>query len=186
MRSQLIFTILLAFACSVQAAPVTWHLNGVVLEQQQPDSTFELTSLTGSFDYDADTNMYSDVFIQSEYGYYFVGTTYTENAGTLNKLSAVESPSSGGVIFNVGAPQLDCPGYCDYVLILSFGSALTNSGGTVSLDGQEALDGGPGWGIFTDRDIISGSVSTVPVPAAFWLFASALAGLGWTRAKNTV
>ena len=31
-----------------------------------------------------------------------------------------------------------------------------------------------------------GNISAVPVPAAFWLFGSALAGLGWLRRKQTV
>ena len=46
-----------------------------------------------------------------------------------------------------------------------------------------------GDGVFTSYDydmnfIISGS--KVPVPAAVWLFGSALAGLGWMRRKKTV
>jgi hypothetical protein len=33
------------------------------------------------------------------------------------------------------------------------------------------------WGITCANDVIEGSVSTVPVPAALWLFASGLLGL---------
>jgi hypothetical protein len=33
---------------------------------------------------------------------------------------------------------------------------------------------------------ITSATSTVPVPAAVWLFGSALAGLGWLRRKQTV
>ena len=67
-------------------------------------------------------------------------------------------------------------------LALSFSDALTNAGGTVSLipssfvrnldtDGVASLTG-------------SVSASNVPIPAAIWLFGSALAGLGWMRRKQ--
>jgi hypothetical protein len=39
-------------------------------------------------------------------------------------------------------------------------------------------------GRFHDIALVSGSV--VPLPAAVWLFGSALAGLGWIRRKQTV
>ena len=47
--------ILLFVVGSAQAAVVTWTLNDVVFE--------DLGTATGSFDYDADTNVYSDVAI---------------------------------------------------------------------------------------------------------------------------
>lgn len=180
MRSMLIFPLLLSVVGSAQAAPVTWNFDSVVVEQLQP--VVAHANLTGSFTYDADTNVYSDILIQSGLGPYF-GTTYTESAYTSWKASAIESPSSNGVIFNVYASGLDCPDYCDYSLTLSFGSALTNSGGAISLGGNEVL-AGPTWGLLGERYIISGSVSAVPVPAAVWLFASALAGLGWLKRRQ--
>jgi len=42
--------------------------------------------------------------------------------------------------------------------------------------------GSLGAGMFFDNIV----VSTVPIPAAVWLFGSALAGLGWMRRKQTV
>jgi hypothetical protein len=36
-----------------------------------------------------------------------------------------------------------------------------------------------------EADLVSASFSVVPIPAAVWLFASALAGLGWIRRKQT-
>jgi hypothetical protein len=36
-----------------------------------------------------------------------------------------------------------------------------------------------------EADLVSASFSVVPIPAAVWLFGSALAGLGWMRRKQT-
>jgi hypothetical protein len=64
---------------------------------------------------------------------------------------------------------------CGNSLMLSVGTydislrseAVTNLGGLASLDFDNAL-----------------TVSAVPIPAAVWLFGSALAGLGWLRQKQ--
>jgi hypothetical protein len=45
-----------------------------------------------------------------------------------------------------------------------------------------SADQEPGFGNWVDNIV----VATVPVPAAVWLFGSALAGLGWMRRKQTV
>ena len=68
----------------------------------------------------------------------------------------------------------------DEFTLYSGASALTFSG----------LAGGtPGGsiqlGVAADGQINALTVSEVPVPAALWLFASALAGLGWMRRKRT-
>jgi len=75
-------------------------------------------------------------------------------------------------------------------MVFTYASSLTNAGGTVALDVSGALYeqinsevAGPG--IFR-RHIVSGTISTVPVPAAVWLFGSALAGLVCLRRKPTV
>jgi len=67
---------------------------------------------------------------------------------------------------------------------LIFEEALTNAGGVVNYSGF-LLEGFFCQGICGP---ISGTVvaSVVPVPAAVWLFASALAGLGWMRRKHTI
>lgn len=186
MRSKFTFFLLLCFIGSAQAAAVTWTLDDVVIGNLLPDSSMEYSSLTGSFVYDTDTNVYSDIFIQSEPGNYFGGTTtYSEDAYTSWKPSAVESPSSAGVTLNAySAAASLCPDICDMVLTMEFAATLTNSGGTIALSGHESIVG-QSWGLVTGRSIVSGSVSAVPVPAAVWLFGSALAGLGWLRRKQT-
>jgi len=70
---------------------------------------------------------------------------------------------------------------------LSFASALTSAGGEVLLDWgkYQAADIYPGPCQLICAEIVSGSVvaSVVPIPAAVWLFGSALAGLGWLRRR---
>jgi hypothetical protein len=68
-----------------------------------------------------------------------------------------------------------------------FAASLTNAGGVVAIDGsgeficgQECI-----YPASELRQISSGQVSAVPIPAAAWLFGSALAGLGWLRRKQT-
>ena len=46
-----------------------------------------------------------------------------------------------------------------------------------------AYGDGFGLGGFTSVEIDNVNVSAVPIPAAVWLFGSALAGLGWLRRK---
>lgn len=79
---------------------------------------------------------------------------------------------------------------CSRTLQLEFDGPLTNTGGTVGISGSESAYA---WSQFLgfggdnpDRIIISGSLvatTVVPIPAAVWLFASALFGLGWVRRR---
>ena len=183
---KLLGLVLLLGASTSWSAPVTWTLDGVVLANQLPDSSYEYSNLTGSFAYDADTNAFSDISIHSEPGNYFGGATdYTDDAYTAWKPSAIESPSSTSVIFNAFSQAAAlCPDICDMVLTLNFAVALTNAGGNIALSGNEAIVG-QSWGLVTSRGIVSGSINAVPVPAAVWLFGSALAGLGWMRRKQS-
>jgi hypothetical protein len=73
------------------------------------------------------------------------------------------------------------------VLVLFFENTLTHDGGIVQLTSQsyereflfqpDGLNSGYVTGV---------TASQVPIPAAVWLFGSALAGLGWLRRKQTV
>jgi hypothetical protein len=70
-------------------------------------------------------------------------------------------------------------------------ASLTSPVGTADwLNLQEvtfyAYGDGYGLGGLTSIQIDNISVSAVPVPAAVWLFGSALAGLGWMRRRKTV
>ena len=177
-----IVAILLAFSSTIAwAVPVTWTLDSVLLEESEyPSGDLAYRTLTGSFVYDADTNTYSEILIKSEAGsYLWFGNIYSEDART--RWSApIESPTDSGVILNAYTDCFDL--FCETSLSLSYGSALTNVGGTIVLSGQEDhVEFGLGVG--GSRYIVSGSLvgTVVPIPAAIWLFVSALAVFGWRR-----
>ena len=78
---------------------------------------------------------------------------------------------------------------CYISLELDFDQPLTNAGGVVSFTASEvagASIGGAGY-VENTRSIVSGTLvgsTVVPIPAAVWLFGSALAGLGWLRGQS--
>lgn len=161
---------LLLVSTRVLAVPVEWTLDNV--EFLNPAGTY--TPITGAFTYDADTLSVFDVSISGLYGIYVSGTDV--------------SASGTQIVFD---------GVSSTVLVLEFTSALTNAGGVIDLVWGDA----PGTGGLLDNGsqecvgscltllgagggTISGSV--VPIPAAAWLFGSALAGLGWIRKKQTI
>jgi hypothetical protein len=162
------FVVLVSLALSsfmADAAPVTWTLNGIVFDDGG--------TATGSFIYDVDTDMYSAINITTQGGdaLAFPGDSYTqlftENASTSESLQT--QPVSGNHGFG-----------------MKFETSLTDSGGVIDIVLGNVISveinlGGPGSGFL--RNIAAGSVSAVPVPAAVWLFGSALAGLGWFRRK---
>jgi len=157
-------------AGSAAALPVAWQLNDVVLSDGQV--------LTGGFVYDADLNAYSDISIFSS-----GSVNYPANEWDT-------SPAAGPVISTFSA---GVAGIGDSVLTLVFtDGGLTNAGGTLGM----STFGGT-FGTCANADcssvqfdssvvLVSGTVSAVPVPAAAWLFGSALAGLGWTRRRALV
>jgi hypothetical protein len=184
MRASIILMLLVLPWGSIWAAPVTWTLSDVLLD----GSTF-----TGSFDYDADTDRYSNVSI--------ISTFYTEDPVYL------DYGESGGYVYldfyelgyigpyGVGptsrrAQFEDSHSFGDisYFLTLNFASSLTNSGGEIAIQNGEILLQDV-WeeSVTPISSGVSGSVmaSVVPIPAAAWLFASALIGMGWMRRKQT-
>jgi hypothetical protein len=172
------------------AAPLTWTLTNVIYDDGG--------IVTGSFDYDAETDIYSNVSIQSpeywEGDWWWAEQNLTED-GQWGGPAAMESRWMDPACFN-------CENDPVTVITLKYATALTSAGGTVSLipnvsffsngvsDPQSPFygfpDGFPDWSSNMDRKIVSGTLSAVPVPAAVWLFGSALAGLGWMRRKQTV
>jgi hypothetical protein len=176
---KLIAVMLLLGCGSAWAIPVTWTLENVF----SGDRAF-----TGSLDYDADTNAYSNIDIFYDYddpegdGYhYFYETTVAQHNGEY-----FESDSTQALLY----PAYDFPEHYDFLLLV-FNSPLTNSGGDISLSSASGIynqyiyDGGTITGVSA---ITSGSITAnvVPIPAAVWLFGSALAGLGWMRRRKTV
>lgn len=175
-----LFLILISFAG--HAVVVTWQL---------VDVTFTDGGVaTGVFDYDADTDTYSAINIETSGGSEpsFANTPsygvpsdvlFTPNAALFSTVPTLLSDYTGSFFFGI-----------------LFATSLTNAGGTVPVDSSaitgELVCGNaacsaipapiPGPGI---RVITGGSVSAVPLPAAAWLFGSGLVGLiGVARRKR--
>jgi hypothetical protein len=173
----LIAALLLLGCGSANAANLTWTVDLLFSDGYTG---------SGTFDYDADTNTYStiDIFVEyddisGEGGYGFYSLITPRHDG-----NTAEADSNQVAFY----PWYDFPEHYDF-LWLTFSSPLTNSGGEIALDSSSGIfnqyiyDGGY---VSPQMFITGGSVSAVPVPAAVWLFGSALGGLGWMRRRKTV
>jgi hypothetical protein len=159
--------LLFLFSAMAHASPVTWTLENVLFEDGG--------TAYGSYTYDADINAFTNLSITTTTGSIIsLGQTYTTGCyyiycGDLDDTVAAGILGSFAPIFGF---VLDGP--------------MTNNGGShqlligpCQLSCEFEEDGE------TFRNVISGSVSAVPIPAAVWLFGSALAGLGWLRRRQT-
>jgi hypothetical protein len=168
MRS-IIVTMMLLFSGSAAAIPVTWTFQDVVFDDGGV--------VTGSFIFDADrlptdNNSYTDISVISTDGSSLTGASFADCLFLCSSSTTVAFETPDRV----------------QRLWIKLDEGMTNSGGTISLT-QGCLpepcgsfeDTYPTTG---DRLIISGVITAVPVPAAVWLFGSALAGLGWFRRKT--
>lgn len=177
-HSMLLTVAMLGLSLPAQAMSVKWELSGVVFD--------DAGTASGSFVYDATTDMYSNVAITTTGGSSFGGTTYS---------SVLQSflGTSQEVIF-IG-PLGDVPGAP--VMFFDFGAFLTNAGGTVPLlpplgptvSAEEQCDVTFGCGTGTLsvlREVTAGSVigTPIPLPGAALLFASTLGMMGWVRRKT--
>jgi hypothetical protein len=169
----IILTTLLLSSISAQAVPLEWTLENVVFSDGGTAS--------GSFFFDADTSSYSNIAVVTTTGSVTTGTSYqygsVYNAFAVN-LTEIDSPDLTGTqkwLMAFG------DGYLDF-------EELTNAGGTISINPSHGLEGSclsaQCTDVFQSRSVVSGTVSAVPLPAAVWLFGSALAGLGWMRRKR--
>ena len=156
------------------AAALTWTLQNVVFDDGGTAS--------GSFVFDADTNTYSAINVTTTDGSVLGGSVYqfaNFEAGTLDAdsvlLVAAANPGFGTPAFNMNLDE-----------------AMTNAGGTISIAmappplafESTCLTSVCSSFFSIDRVVVSGTITAVPVPAAVWLFASAmglLAGLGRSR-----
>lgn len=163
--------IILCFGCaSAWASPVQWTLNNVTFADGK--------TLQGTFTYDADTGQYSNVLMSaSDLPWILYSDTYQGPFHVLNE--------ANGSATNLYA-KTRYDSYPVTILNLYFDTALTNAGGVVSFlaSSNESTYGNLSQPPLATRYIVSGNVSAVPLPAAVWLFASALAGLGWTRHRR--
>jgi len=196
-----IFAILvLLFSSVASAQPIKWTLNNVIFSDGGTAS--------GSFFYDAETNTVSEVNIVTEGGdptdttppsFYWLGpTTYTEGAMDNSLLLELEtnigSDWKASLIFWFSDPEDSS--------VSADPQQLTTSGGVYNI-ANHPNEAWPEWRrefIYeidcvtscgsgdrqsAKRYIVSGTVSAVPLPAAFWLFASGIGLLGWVKRKNS-
>jgi len=176
---QFIFGVCLLWSATAWSVPVSWTVDSV---------NFGIAggTATGSFVYDADTNTYSNINITT-----WFNEDATDMFGIYTYLSPNDTyPASDRFLPTVssGSPDLE---QNSYGFELFFDEALTNAGGTVAIQrGFEGLCDDPNcvgydyewpW-----REAYAGTISAVPIPAAVWLFGSALAGLGWVKRKQSV
>ncbi len=179
MRSILLAALL--FTCHTAiAVPVEWTLN---------DVTFESGAVaTGQFTYDADTRTFANVnILVSERG--ALGVFDISSPPSWNFGNAPGSELNLSVNWGLD-PVNPIEGYVHDTLYFEFNSTLTNSGGVASISPgsyeYESRSYGPspegGYTLWTDN-IVSGTVSAVPIPAAVWLFGSGLGLLGFVRRR---
>jgi len=156
------------------AASLTWTFNDAYL---QSALTAEIGQLTGTFDYDAYTHVYSNVSISSS------GWSQTSDIDYLGATLTTPVGDNSSQLIVTGSTTT-VAAYTD--MMLQFVSPLSNAGGTVGMtvsSFQFAFGHAPRYYAILQP---GATVSAVPVPAAVWLFGSALAGLGWMCRKQTV
>lgn len=159
---------LLITSSAAFAAPVEWTLNNVTFDDGN--------TLTGSFVYDPDTGIYSDVLM---------------HASDLGQVGYSDTSLPPFVVNNwvtsVSSTELYAETWHDplgtFQLTLLFESALGNSGGTVNI----LSTSNEFYPVQYDnqRFVVSGTVSAVPIPAAAWLMGSALLSIGFARRQRT-
>ena len=160
----LIGTLLFAISAAALAAPVEWTLQDVQFEDGG--------TAYGSFTFDADLDQFTNVNIATTSGTMFSGLEYDDCHWFFGC-------NESAIIVGIESDDNQWFGF-------ALDSPLTNAGGTRQLviapcqASCEFVDTG------VVRNVVSGSVSAVPIPAAVWLFGSALTGLGWMKRKRTV
>jgi hypothetical protein len=165
------------------AAPVTWTFNDVTLDIGG--------TVTGTFVFDAATNLYSDVSIDVDSDF-LDARSFSEDPDFFHyddvSTWPIQWDSSRISMETVweGYPDGDYLYEVTYQT-MAFAQALSNAGGEISI--------ASGWGEFQyARDfseyggyrymVTGGTVSAVPIPGAVWLFGSALVGLGWNLRRK--
>jgi len=117
--------------------------------------------------------LFSDTYAAS-----YVPQYVSPGAFTAFDLSAAGIAVNAGDEFTIVVSRLSPTTGTDWILC-SIGEDYTDGESYGTLDGEF-------WGSNTQDLAFQTHVSSIPIPAAFWLFGSALAGLGWMRRKQTV
>lgn len=176
MRKLAGIVVMLCCAVGAHATPVQWTLSDVLFDDGG--------TATGSFIYDADSATYSNISITTTDALLVPVATFT----TLLSGSATDAAFATSAGNQTGLPFLQFlyfqfpltnAGGTLYLIdpffpaASSFDGACVNAGCTSVAYGRTMLDGG----------ITGGAPAVVPVPAALWMFGSALVGLGICRRR---
>lgn len=169
--------LLLAGAGTALAAPVTWSLHGVTLEDGGV--------ATGTFRYDADTNTFDNINIVTTGGL-MSGSAYTQVGGVYGGASMPPAANRVGLLTASGA------GVGRRNLNLQLLSGMTNAGGIITIRPTSAFSaettcGDPGCAtaVAPLRGVTGGAVTSFPLPPptiptmgewAMILFGAILAG----------
>ncbi len=176
---------LLLGASPAFATPVTWTLNNVSFNNG--------STATGSFDFDRDTNTFSNIAISIS-----AGTDYGP------ELYNAIAPSSGnyfGAIFTTLPLSFNDTPDCNNFNMASCGThalglsvwsgQMTNAGGVLALTQQtlqhcdSATCNSGSWSFISDASGTGGTISAlIPLPAAAWLFGPAMGLLGLARRRK--
>jgi len=174
LKAVLLLLIMILWGGAAQATPITWYLAGIVFDDQH--------TAAGSFDYDADSNTFSNIFVTSESGY------------TYNNVNPFSSGNAHLISFVSDAIPIE---NVTHALLFDLGLSMTNSGGTIDIlpgstgGGPLSLEGTCVSGSTTlscasvgSRTFVTdGSITTakVPVPATLALILIGFAGLGFRK-----
>ncbi len=171
----LAFALLAHFAAigAACANPVTWTLQDWVFDDGGTAS--------GSFVFDADTGVYSNINIITTGGSALAGDSYG--------VPFPPFPGNEEIILAVPEALADLTG--SLVLAVTWADFLTNAGGTVYADLMESLVAeficldSTCFKASASRFLVSGFItSEVPLPAALPLFAAGLAGVASLRRRK--
>ena len=171
MVSGLLAVGLLAASMAANAIPITWHLDGVTFDDGG--------TATGSFEYDAATNLFSAISITTSANGPF-GTTYGIPTGIGNSRffdTITSFPAAGKprLLFDLLAPMTDAGG----TIGISF-----FAGGI--FDGEGFCTSNSCGNVNPARLITAGGITTaVAEPATLMLFGLSLIGLGLVRRRRS-
>ena len=160
--SKLLIFLLLVTSSTAKAALITWTIDDITISQSQGPDPFIIAVVSGSFDYDATADIYSNINVTS------IATYNTFSNGDATYLDSTST-------------------YLDFISVLNFNfdTPLTDAGGIINASVDETLIRGLDVNLLTGSGTITG-IAAVPVPAAVWLFSSGLFGLiGVARRRSS-